>query len=106
MSDLQEIKTPYYVIILNQAETVDDVWEEITFYADDNHVEKLIKHDVPISINKMVKENYNRDCIMISLVGGLSTVINMIQELNPKWGRVINGLFTMNNGSITVIDIN
>lgn len=105
MSDLQEIKAQYYVIILCQAETANDVWEKFSDYAEYNDVEKLSEHDVPISIDKMMKEKYNRDCMMISLVGGLSTVINMIQELNPKWGRHINSLFTMNHGSMTVIDI-
>lgn len=105
MSDLQEIKAQYYVIILNQGETANDVWEKFSDYAEDNDVEKLTEHIIPIFVNEMVKEKYNRDCMMISLVGGLSTVINMIQELNPKWGRHINGLFTMNHGSMTVIDI-
>ena len=42
---------------------------------------------------------------MISLSGGLSTMLNMIQDLNPQYGRYINGLFTTNQGTMTVIDI-
>ena len=95
---------PHYVIILNEGEKIASVWEKFKGYAQDNDIEKIDKHVIPNVVNEMVKEKYNRNCIMISLSGGLSTVLNMIQDLG-QYGRNINGLFTINQGSITVIDI-
>ena len=108
MSDLEEIKTFYYIIILNQGETIDYVWNKFIDYVNDNDndIDEISEYEIPNFIIKNLKEKYNRDLMMISLSGGLlCIVLNMIQYLNPQCGRYINGLFTANNGSITVIDI-
>ena len=121
-TELHEIKSDFYVIILNNSDEVDEFWNEMSYTdrgIDGETIEKFLLCDVPEFIDEYITTNNGRgifltaneelraNYMMVTAPGGLFYVFKMIQRVGMILGKryTPNSIITTQKGGITVIDI-